>query len=128
MRGARESDIMLRPRLRNFGLFTVLAGASIAALINCASPSDEDEGATEDAYTGVDNAWGLGLRYDDVTKTAIATLNNAPKPGEKLHIRARRGTITAKSEADLNCEELAASTPAISKFDHEASTGKILFR
>jgi hypothetical protein len=63
--------------VRSVVLLAALGVASSAALINCKSAAEEEEETplSEDAITGVNNALGLGLRYDEKTGTVHATLN-----------------------------------------------------
>src|SRR5688572_25223883 len=62
---AEAFAIMSSRHLRSFGLVTALAIAAGSAFVHCASPTEADEELTEDQITGVNNALGLGLRYDD---------------------------------------------------------------
>ncbi|MBX3193136.1 MAG: hypothetical protein KF819_39495 [Labilithrix sp.] len=112
---------------RSFGLVAALAVAAGSAFIHCSAPEEEDEELTEDAITGVNNALGLGLRYDDKTGRVQASLKTPLKDGEKLFIRVRRGKITLTSQKELACEDLTQARPLSGVGDREL-TGNVVYQ
>jgi len=111
---------------RSFGLVAALAVAAGAALVHCAAPEEEDEALSEDQVTGVNNALGLGLRYDDKSGRVHATLKTPLKDGEKLFVRVRRGKMQLDTQKTLKCEELAQARPLAG--GERELTGKIVFQ
>ena len=113
-------------KLRTLALFACLAAAGSSALLNCAPAEEEgEEESGEDAVTGVNNALGLSLVYDAESGRVRATLKNALKSGESLHLRVRRGVIGQDSEKNLDCSELA-SAPAATGGDR-LNNGKTIY-
>lgn len=112
---------------RSFGLVAALAIAAGSALVHCAAPTEEDEDLTEDQITGVNNALGLGLRYEDKSGRVQATLSGGLKDGEKLYIRVRRGKLGLNSQKDLACGDLAQARPLAGTGEREL-TGKIVYQ
>lgn len=99
-------------RVRSFGLLLSLCAAgSAAALANCSAPAEEEQALSADAVTGVNNALGLSLVYDEESGKVHATLRDALDPRDRLYIRVRRGTITHESQEKLDCSELSHATP-----------------
>ncbi len=110
-------------------LATLLAAGSGALLLNCASPSEEDDeelSEGEDAVTGVNNTLGLGLVYDKETGKVRATLRSPLAANEKLFIRVRRGTIQHDSQAKLDCSKLSEAPP-FTKGDRDVGSGKVVY-
>lgn len=97
--------------LRTLTLFAALCASSVAALVHCAAPPEEEQDLSEDHVTGVSNALGLGLRYDETKGTVQATLRDRLADGEQLYIRVRRGKITGASQRELDCKDLTQTTP-----------------
>lgn len=112
---------------RSFGLVAALAVAAGSALIHCAAPTEEDEDLSEDQITGVNNALGLGLRYEEKSGRVQATLTGGLKDGEKIFVSVRRGKMTLTSQKDLDCEKLARTTRPLSAGEREL-TGKIVYQ
>ncbi len=106
-------------------LASLAAACSSAFLVNCAAPEEDEEELTEDAVTGVNNALGLGLVYDNPTGKVKATLKKPLSTGERLFIRVRRGTIKHESQKDLDCSELTEAPP-ITKGD-SLTNGKAIY-
>jgi hypothetical protein len=73
--------------------------------LHCDHPG-EQEAFSEDDVTGVNNALGLGIRFDEASGTAQATLTNPLEDGAELRVRLRTGKITLTSQRELNCEAL----------------------
>src|SRR5688572_18923855 len=120
MRSLRSSLLLLA---------TLLAAGSGALLLNCASPSEEDDETInegEDAVTGVNNTLGLGLVYDNATGKVRATLKTPLAANEKLFIRVRRGVIQHDSQAKLDCSKLSEAPP-ITKGDRDVGSGKVVY-
>lgn len=115
---------MPSPRSTLVLLASLAVAASSATLLNCAAPEDEEE-ASEDAVTGVNNTLGLGLVYDNATSKVRATLKKPLGVGERLFIRVRRGTITHESQKNLDCGALTEAPP-ITKGD-VLSNGKTIY-
>ena len=113
--------------LRSLGLLTALAIAPALALVHCAAPVEDDEALTEDQITGVNNALGLALRYDDVTGRVQATLSGGLEDGERLFIRVRRGKLGLTSQKDLDCNDLAQARAPSGSGEREL-TGKIVYQ
>lgn len=114
---------------RSFGLVAALAVAAASALVHCAAPAEEDEDLSEDAYTGVNNTLGLGLRYSDKSGDVHATLAAPLAEGEKLYVRVRRGKITLNSQKELSCEEVAQdkTTKVVSGEGSRDLTGRYVY-
>jgi len=113
---------------RSLGLLAALTLAATSALVHCAAPEEEEEGeASEDAITGVHNALGLGLRYDDKSGTVQASLKKPLAEGEKLLIRVRRGTITPTSQKQLDCKDLTQAKP-ITGGGKQEITGNLVYQ
>jgi hypothetical protein len=121
---------MIPRNLRSLGLLIVLGAAATAPiLVNCSSPSEEDEGdqpLSEDAVTGVNNVLGLGLRYTEKEGRLYATLKENLKEGEKLYVKVYQGKATYKGSADVDCAALAEA-PATAGGKREA-TGKVIYQ
>jgi len=113
--------------LRSLGLLAALAIAPALALVHCAAPVEEDEDLTEDQITGVNNALGLALRYEEASGHVQATLSGGLKDGEKLFIRVRRGKLALTSQTDLNCADLAQARPPAGSGEREL-TGKVVYQ
>lgn len=113
--------------LRSFGLVAALAVAAGSALLHCSAPVEEDEELSEDQITGVNNALGLGLRYEEKSGRVQATLSGGLKDGEKLFIRVRRGKMTLTSQKDLDCKDLTQARPLGGTGEREL-TGKIVYQ
>ena len=114
--------------LRSIGLVAALAVAAGSALIHCAAPADDsDADLSADAVTGVNNALGLGLRYEEKSGKVQATLSGGLKDGEKLYIRVRRGKMTLTSQTDLDCTALTQARPLAGSGEREL-TGKIVYQ
>jgi len=122
-----ELGIMPSRHLRSFGLAVSLAVAAGSALVHCAAPEEEDEPVSEEAVTGVNNALGLGLRFDDKSGHVQATLQTPLKDGEKLFVRVRRGKLTLTSQKELDCSGLTQAR-AISGSGQRELTGKIVYQ
>jgi hypothetical protein len=114
--------------LRSLGLVAALGLGAGSALLHCASPEEEEEAFTEDQVTGVNNKLGLGLRYDDKTRTVQATLSGNLHDGEKLYVRVKRGKLTLTSQKDVDCAALAAETRPLSDSGERELTGKVVYR
>lgn len=112
---------------RSFGLVAALAVAAGSALIHCSAPTEEEEDLSEDQITGVNNALGLGLRYEEKSGRVQATLSGGLKDGEKIFVSVRRGKMTLTSQKDLDCEKLARTTRPLSAGEREL-TGKIVYQ
>ncbi len=116
-----------RPYL-SFGLLASLALATGAAMVHCApAADDEDADLSEDQITGVNNALGLGLRYDEKTGQVQATLNGGLGDGEKLFIRVRRGKMTIDGQKELDCSGLTQVHPLAGP-GHQEATGKVVYQ
>ncbi len=79
------------------------------ALANCSAGEDEDEpdlAIDSPEVTGVNNALGLGLRYDEASGTVRATMRRKLRAGEKLVLRVRRGRLSIDSQTELDCSQL----------------------
>lgn len=113
--------------LRSLGLVAVLAASAGSAFLHCSAPAEEEEELTEDQITGVNNALGLGLRYEEKSGRVQATMSGGLKDGEKLFIRLRRGKMTLTSQKDLNCSELTQARPLAGSGEREL-TGKIVYQ
>jgi hypothetical protein len=127
MRRAEALAIMPSRHFRSFGLVAALAIAAGSALLHCAAPAAEDEELSEDQITGVSNALGLGLRYEEKSGRVQATLSGGLKDDEKLFIRVRRGKMTLTSQKDLSCAELTQARPLAGSGQREL-TGKIVYQ
>lgn len=112
---------------RTLGLVAAVAVAAASALVHCAAPQEEDEELTEDAVTGVNNALGLGLRFDEKTGKVQGTLKTPLAEGEKLFVRVRRGKLTQTSQKEMNCKDLTQAKPLAGSGDRE-QTGKIVYQ
>jgi hypothetical protein len=112
---------------RSFGLVAALALAAGSALIHCAAPTEDDDDLSEDAVTGVNNALGLGLRYEEKSGKVQATLSGGLKDGEKLFIRVRRGKMQLDSQKKLDCTELTQARPLAGSGEREL-TGKVVYQ
>jgi cytochrome c553 len=106
---------------------SVVSAGTAAALINCAAPGEEDVAPSEEAVTGVNNALGLGLRFDDRSGTLQATLKKELAPGERLYLRVRRGKLSLTSQKDLLCTDLAAAG-AVRNSGSIELTGKTVYQ
>jgi hypothetical protein len=113
--------------LRSLGLVTALAFAAGSAFIHCAAPEEEEKELSEDEITGVNNALGLGLRYEEKTGRVQASLKSGLRDGEQLFIRVRRGKITVTSQKQLDCKDLTKASP-LSGSGERDGTGKVLFQ
>ena len=118
---------MSSSNLRSLGLVAALAVAAGSAFLHCAAPTEEDEDLTEDQITGVNNALGLGLRYEEKSGRVQATLSGGLKDEEKLFIRVRRGKMTLTSQKDLDCSALTQARPLAGSGQREL-TGKIVYQ
>ena len=118
---------MSSSHLRSLGLVAALAVAAGSAFVHCAAPTEEDEDLTEDQITGVNNALGLGLRYEEKSGRVQATLSGGLKEDEKLFIRVRRGKMTLTSQKDLDCSALTQARPLAGSGEREL-TGKIVYQ
>jgi hypothetical protein len=118
---------MSSSHLRSLGLVAALAVAAGSAFVHCAAPTEEDENLTEDQITGVNNALGLGLRYEEKSGRVQATLSGGLKEDEKLFIRVRRGKMTLTSQKDLDCSALTQARPLGGTGEREL-TGKIVYQ
>src|ERR1700682_4515619 len=127
MRRAEALAIMPSRHFRSFGLVAALAIAAGSALVHCAAPAAEDEELSEDQITGVNNALGLGLRYEEKSGRVQATLSGGLKDDDKLFIRVRRGKMTLTSQKDLSCTELTQARPLADSGQREL-TGKIVYQ
>ena len=113
--------------LRSLGLLWALTAAAGAAFVHCAAFESEDEELTEDQITGVNNALGLSLRYEESSGRVQATLSGGLKEDEKLFIRVRRGKMTLTSQKDLSCADLKQARPLGGSGVREL-TGKIVYQ
>ena len=118
---------MTSRHFRSVGLVAALVVAAGSALIHCAAPADEEADLSEDQITGVGNALGLGLRYEEKSGKVQATLSGGLKDGEKLYIRVRRGKMTLTSQKDLDCSALTQARPLAGSGEREL-TGKIVYQ
>ena len=118
---------MSSSHLRSLGLVAALAVAAGSALLHCAAPAEEEQDLTEDQITGVNNALGLGLRYEEKSGRVQATLSGGLKDDEKLFIRVRRGKMTLTSQKDLDCTALTQARPLAGSGAREL-TGKIVYQ
>ncbi|CAN5854367.1 hypothetical protein BH11MYX4_BH11MYX4_26480 [soil metagenome] len=108
-------------------LLSVAGAATAAALVNCAAPEEEETAPTDGAVTGVNNALGLGLRFDEKTSTVQATIKKNLEPGERLFVRVRRGKLSLTSQKELNCADLTEAGPLRSTGAAEL-TGKTVYQ
>ena len=113
--------------LRSFGLVAALAMGAGSAFLHCAPAEEAEPEPSEDEITGVNNALGLGLRYDQKSGRVQASLNSNLREGENLFIRVRRGKITINSQKQLDCKDLTKASPLAGAGEREL-TGKILFQ
>lgn len=114
--------------LRTFGLFAALGAAAASSLINCAAPqADDGTPPAADEAIGVDNKFGLGLRYDEATGTVQATLKEELASGERIYVRVRRGTTDLTSQAEVDCAAIATEGNALTSGKRDA-TGKLVFQ
>jgi hypothetical protein len=74
MRRAEGRAAMLKLRFPHVALFAALVGAAGSAIVSCADSPPEPE-LSFDQRVGVDNVFGLGLRYDQARGKIVATLN-----------------------------------------------------
>jgi hypothetical protein len=118
---------MTSRHLRSLGLVAALVVAAGSSLIHCAAPADEEADLSEDQITGVNNALGLGLRYEEKSGKVQATLSGGLKDGEKLYVRVRRGKMTLTSQKDLDCSTLTQARPLAGSGEREL-TGKIVYQ
>jgi hypothetical protein len=118
---------MTSRHFRSVGLVAALVVAAGSALIHCAAPADEEADLSEDQITGVNNALGLGLRYEEKSGKVQATLSGGLKDGEKLYVRVRRGKMTLTSQKDLDCSTLTQARPLAGSGEREL-TGKIVYQ
>ena len=110
-------------RAHSLGLVVALASAALApVLVNCSS--SEDDSPSEDDVVGVNNALGLGLRYDDKSGTLQATVKKPLGEGESLRVRVRAGKMTLTSQKAIRCEEL----PQLAASGAPEATGKIVYQ
>jgi len=98
-----------------------------SAFLHCAPAEEAEAEPSEDEITGVNNALGLGLRYDEKTGRVQASLNGNLREGENLFIRVRRGKITINSQKQLDCKDLTQASPLAGAGEREL-TGKVLFQ
>ena len=103
-----------------------LAVGAGSALVHCSAPPEDEAELTEDQITGVNNALGLGLRYESGSGRVQATLSGGLKDGEKLFIRVRRGKLGLTSQKDLDCKGLAQARPLAG--GERELTGKIVYQ
>ena len=127
MQRAEAPPIMPSRHFRSFGLVAALAFAAGSALIHCSAPVEEDEELSEDQINGVNNALGLGLRYEEKSGRVQATLSGGLKEDEKLFIRVRRGRLGQDAQKTLNCADLAQARPLAGSGEREL-TGKIVYQ
>jgi hypothetical protein len=98
---------------RSLALAIALASAALApGLMHCGSSTPEDEEVSEDDVVGINNVLGLGVRYDEKTGTAQATLAKPLEEGAELRLRLRIGKMTTTSQRELNCDALPKLTSA----------------
>jgi hypothetical protein len=98
---------MRTPSFRTSAFFAALVvAASVPVVVNCGSTELEEDQALSEDDIGVNNASGLGLRFDESSGSIQATLKRSLDEGERLVVRIRGGKITSRSQADLNCGEL----------------------
>src|SRR5438093_13771633 len=102
MQRAERRAAMLTIRFPHVALLAALIGAAGSALVSCAGSSPEPELSFEQRV-GVDNVFGLGLRYDRTRRKIVATLNEQLPDGERLYVRVRRGKLTLTSQKELDC-------------------------
>ncbi len=124
-------------KLLSLLLLSAVGVATSAALVNCASPAEEEEeeSPSEDAITGVNNTLGLGLRYDEKSGTVHATLNSPLGEGQRLFVRVRRGKLELKEKdgkvltpsQQVDCSELSQARPIAGSGDKELS-GKVVYQ
>jgi hypothetical protein len=102
-------------KVRSYSLLAVLAGVGCFPLVtNCSNTEDPTTGdEASDDITGVNNALGLGLRYDQTEGRVYASLKQNLKAGEKLFIRVRQGKLTHVSQKNLRCSDLTEVSPIV---------------
>jgi hypothetical protein len=113
-------------RLSKASTLLLLLGAigSGAALANCSAGEAEDDdnlSADSPEVTGIYNAMGLGLRYDEGSGTVRATVRRKLRAGEKLVLRVRRGRLSADSQNQLDCSQLTEA-PAMPMEENATKT------
>jgi hypothetical protein len=111
--------------LRACGLVAALAAATATPLLQCAPQRADDPFSEEDAV-GVDNKFGLGLRYDQATGTVQATLKQDLGAGEQVYVRVRRGTTALTSQKDVDCAAIVREGQAL--VGARDASGKIVFQ
>jgi hypothetical protein len=101
-------------KIRSYSLLAVLAGVGCFPLVtNCSNTEEAVGDEASDDITGVNNALGLGLRYDETEGRVYASLKQNLKAGEKLFIRVRQGKLTHVSQKNLKCSDLTEVSPIV---------------
>ncbi len=114
-----------RPSLRTLGLFAALGVAAASSIVNCAAPVADETPAGDEAL-GVDNKFGLGLRYDAAAGTVQATLKQDLAPGERIYVRVRRTQPEKMSQKAIDCAAIASQGVALTN-GHRDVGGKLVF-
>lgn len=126
MRCNRTATVMRS--IRSILALSLVAAGSAVALLNCSSGGDaQEEVQSEDAVTGVNNALGLALAYDEASGRVFGSLKDPLAEGEELYIRVRRGTIEHESQEKLDCSELAKA-PAVERSGKAIPLGKTVYQ
>ncbi|HWL88191.1 MAG TPA: hypothetical protein VNO21_20450, partial [Polyangiaceae bacterium] len=83
-----------------------MIGAGAAACTGV-SPPDNAPPESTDAHPDGRDSLGLRLVYEQGARRVDARMNRALESDEQLFVRLRRGTLTASSQRELSCADLA---------------------